>query len=183
MAADGTFTISAGTTTGTLDVAFTSNPITIDNANGGELKNNLIAAGLDPNTLVALKVTGTMTTKDWNYVKNSLTVLESFDISETDVKIVPEQALQQHQRLTTIHLSSTVTTIGSSALNNCPQLTTVDGCENVAEVGSSAFSYSPKLANFPFGDKIKSIESNAFEDCTSLPKKLVLPESVYNIGW
>ena len=183
VAADGTFTIPAGTTTGTLDVAFTSNPITIDNANGGELKNNLIAAGLDPNTLVALKVTGTMTTKDWNYVKNSLTVLESFDISETDVKIVPEQALQQHQRLTTIHLSSTVTTIGSSALNNCPQLTTVDGCENVAEIGSSAFSYSPKLANFPFGDKIKSIESNAFEDCTSLPKKLVLPESVYNIGW
>ena len=98
VAADGTFTIPAGTTSGILDVAFTSNPITIDNANGGELKDKVIASGIDPNALVALKVTGTMATKDWTYIRNNMPMLEVLDISETDLTSIPEQALRDSGR-------------------------------------------------------------------------------------
>ena len=179
---DGTFTIPAGTTVGTLDISFTSNMLTIDNPNGGELKDQIAALGLNPSTICAIKVTGKMASKDWAYVKNNMPVLQEFDLSETDLKAVPEQALQEHQALTVIHLPSTVTTISSSAFFNCPQLTTVEGCEHVKEIGSSAFSYCSKLANFPFGDELQTLD-NCFCYCTSLPSKLGLPASVQSIGW
>ena len=174
VAADGAFSIPSGTTTGILEVAFTSNPITVDNANGGELKDKVIAAGIDPSTLVALKVTGTMASKDWTYIRNNLPMMEVLDISETDLTSIPEQALKEHHKLAKIHLPSTVTTIGSEAFSNCPQLTTVEGFDNVQEIGVNAYYSCQKLAHFPFSNAIKSIGSSAFWYCTSLPTELVL---------
>lgn len=183
VASDGTFTIPAGTNVGTLDVAFTSNMLTINNPNGSELKEMIAAKGSDPRTMRAMKVTGRMTVKDWNFVRSNMPMLEELDISQTDVKNIPEQALKEHQAITTIHLPSTVTIISNQAFYNCPQLIKVGGCENVKEIGSSAFSYCPKLANFPFGNEIKSIDSDAFNNCTSLPETLVMPASLNTLGW
>lgn len=182
VAADGTFTIPAGTTTGTIDVAFSATPFTINNPNGGELKELIAAAGRTPSSIIVMKVTGKMANKDWNYIKGSLSALKELDLSETDAKVVPEQALQEHQRITVIHLPSTVTTISSSAFYNCNQLTTVDGCEHVKDIQNGAFTACSKLSNFPFGNELQSID-DCFVDCTSLPEKLVLPASVYSIGW
>lgn len=179
---DGTFTIPAGTTVGTLDISFTSNLPTINNPNGGELKDLIATVGSDPSTIRAIKVTGKMASKDWTYVKNNMPALEEFDISETDLKAIPDEALQGHQALTVIHLPATATTINSSAFFNCPQLTTVDGCEHVKEIGSSAFADCPKLANFPFGNEINSIDYNAFYNCTSLPKTLVMSATLTTIS-
>ncbi|MBP3775822.1 MAG: leucine-rich repeat protein [Prevotella sp.] len=180
VAADGTFTIPAGTTSGMLAVAFTSNPITIDNANGGELKDKVIASGIDLSVLIAMKVTGTMATKDWTYIRNNMPMLEVLDISETDLTSIPEQALREHQKLTTIHLPSTLTTINNEAFFNCPQLTTVEGFDNIQEIGANAFYNCKKLNHFPFTDGIKSIRSSAFQDCTSLPTELVLKATLAN---
>ena len=174
VAGNGAFTIPSGTTTGMLELAFTSNPVAIDNANGGELRDKLADFGIDPSALMALKVTGTIASRDWTYIRNSLPMLEVLDISETDVTSIPDQALQDHQKLTTIHLPSTVTTIGSTAFYNCPQLTTVEGYDNVQEIGSSAFGECQKLSHFPFTNAIKRIGSSAFQNCTSLPTELVL---------
>ena len=179
VADDGTFTIPAGTTIGTLDISFTSNMLTIDNLNGGQLK-DLIAA---PSTIRGLKVVGKMTAKDWAFVKDNMTALEDFDVSETDLTTIPEDALQEHQKLKVIHLPSTVTGIGNSAFYNCPLLTTVDGCENVKEIGSSAFHSCNKLSNFPFGNAIQTIDSYAFYSCSSLPATLVMPASLSTLGW
>lgn len=181
VAADGTFTIPAGKTTGILSLSFTSNPIAIDNANGGELKDKVIASGIDPSALVALKVTGTMATKDWTCIRNNMPMLEVLDISETDLTSIPEQALQEHQKLTTIHLPLTVTTIGNEAFYNCQRLTTVNGYDKVQEIGSNAFYNCQKLAHFPFSNTIKAIGSGAFQVCTSLPSKLVLQTTLTNL--
>ena len=183
VAADGSFTISATVTTGTIGVVFTSNQMVIDNPNGGELKDQIAALGIVARNIRSLKVVGKMTTKDWNYVKSSLTGMEDFDISETDVKSVPEDIFRDNQKLTAIHLPSTVTTIGNSAFHNCQQLVVVEGCENIKEIGSDAFNSCQKLANFPFGNKIKSIESGAFYNCNSLPEILVMPASLTSLGW
>ena len=179
VATNGTFTIPTGTTIGTLDVSFTSKMLTVNNPNGGQLK-DLIAA---PGTIRGLKVVGKMAAKDWTFVKNNMTALEEFDISETDLTAIPEEALHGHQKLTFIHLPSTVTNIGNSAFYNCPQLTTVDGCENVKEIGSSAFNSCKKMSNFPFGNAIQIIESSAFYSCSSLPATLVMPASLATLGW
>ena len=183
VADDGTFTIPEGTTIGTLDISFTSNMLTIDNPNGGELKDKIAEMGNDPSTLRAIKVVGKMATKDWTFIKNSMTELEALDISETDLKAIPEQAFQNHQNLAIIHLPSTVTTIGNSAFSYCPQLTTVDGCENVEEIGDDAFNSCYKLSVFPFGNAIQKIESGAFSNCSSLPATLVMPASLTRLGW
>ena len=183
VAADGTFTIPATTTTGTINVAFTANMTVVNNPNGGQLKDNIAALGINARTLSTLKIVGTLNNKDWNYIKSNLPALEGFDISETDVQSVPEQIFQEHQKITTVHLPSSVTTIGNYAFRDCPQLTTVEGCENIQEIGSYAFNSCQKLANFPFGDKIKSIEAYAFYSCTSLPETLVMPASLTTLGW
>ena len=182
VANDGTFTIPAGTTVGTLDISFTSNMLTIENPNGGELKDKIAALGITPSTIRAIKVTGKMATKDWSYVKNNMPALETFDISETDLKAIPEQALQEHQKLTVIHLPSSVTSIGNYAFSNCQQLTTVNGCEHVKEIFDGAFNNCIKLSNFPFGNELQTLD-NCFNNCSSLPAKLVLPASVQSIGW
>ena len=183
VAADGTFTIPATTTTGTINVAFTANMTVVNNLNGGQLKDNIAALGINASTLSTIKIVGTLNNKDWNYIKSNLPALEGFDISETDVQSIPEQIFYEHQKITTVHLPSSVTTIGNDAFRNCPQLTTVEGCENIQEIGSSAFNSCQKLANFPFGDKIKSIQSYAFCNCTSLPETLVMPASLTTLGW
>ena len=183
IANDGTVTIPAGTTIGTLDISFTNNMLTIENPNGGELKEKIAETGISISSIRAIKVVGKMATKDWNTVKNNMTALEALDISETDLKAIPEQALQDHQKLTSIHLPSTVTSIGNQAFQNCNQLTTVDGCENVKEIGASAFWSCNKLSDFPFGDAIRTIESDAFYYCSSLPTTLVMPASLTTLGW
>ena len=180
--AEGNFTIPAGTAIGTLDVAFTTNPFTIDNPNGGELKSQIVAMGKSANSITILKVTGKMNNKDWAYVKSGLSMLKELDISQTDVKTIPEQTFQGHQTITTVRLPSTVITIGNNAFNNCRQLVTVDGCENVKEIGYYAFAYCQKLSNFPFANAIQRIEYNAFENCKSLPTTLVLSASLTNLG-
>ena len=183
VAADGSFTIPEDANTGTINVAFSISQTIVDNSNGGELKDKIAAMGLTPNKVRALKVVGKMANKDWNYVMSSLSELQEFDISETNVKAIPESAFQNKEKLTTVHLPSTVTTINNYAFRNCPQLTIVDGCENVEEIGDRAFQCCYKLSNFPFGDKIRSISSGAFENCTSLPESLVMPASLTSLGW
>ena len=180
---DGTFTIPAETTIGTLQVSFTTNPITINNPNGGELKAKITEIGIEPSAIHALKVIGKMTSKDWNFVSSSLQMIELFDISETDVTSLPESALRERQNLATVYLPSTVTNIGSFAFYNCQQLTTVDGCDNVEDIGERSFDFCSKLANFPFGNKIRSLGSAVFESCTSLPETLVMPASLTSLGW
>ena len=182
IADDGTFTIPAGTTIGTLDISFTNNMLTINNPNGGELKDKIAEAGLTSSTISAIKVVGTMTAKDWSFVKNNMPALEGFDISETDLKTIPNEALSNHQSITVVHLPSTVTTINSQAFWYCRQLTTVTGCENVKEIANDAFSNCNKLSEFPFGDEIKSIGWNAFDNCSSLPETLVMPSSLNTLN-
>ena len=179
---DGSFTIPAETTIGTLDVAFTANQPVIDNANGGELSDKILAMGLDPNTLVALKVTGKMSTKDWSFVKSNLPMMEEFDLSGTDLKNIPNEALRDRYKLTTVHLPASVTSIGNSAFSNCPNLAIIDGCEKVTDIGSSAFNNCQKLSVFPFGDALQRIGSNAFSSCNSLPTALVMPASLTYIS-
>ena len=183
VAADGTFTVPAGTTVGTLELAFTSVPMVVNNPNGGELKDNIAALSSNPRAIRALKVVGKLTTKDWTYINSALTALEDLDISETDVKVIPEYAFQENQIIKTIKLPSTVVTIDRYAFQNCQKLTTVDGCENVETLRERAFQYCSKLTNFPFGDKLQSIESAVFENCSSLPESLVMPASVTSLGW
>lgn len=183
VAADGTFTIPAGTTTGTLAVTFTSNPITVQNPNGGQLKELLSAMGSNVSTLRTLKVVGKMNARDWSFVSSSLPQIEMLDISETDTKSVPDQTLRSKERLTAVHLPSTVETIGYEAFAYCNQLTVVDGCESIVEIGSGAFRDCNKLTTFPFGQKIQKIESEAFYNCTSLPNALVMPATLTSLGW
>ena len=178
---DGTFTIPAGTTIGTLDVAFTNKMLTIENPNGGELKDKIAAAGLTAGTIRAIKVVGKMAAKDWSYVKSSMTALEALDVSETDLKSIPDEALSNHQTLANIYLPSTVISIGNSAFYYCQQLTTVNGFENVKEINQSAFSGCVKLSDFPFGNAIQKIYWSAFNNCSSLPESLVMPASLTSI--
>ena len=164
-------------------IFFSPNMIAVNNPDGGGLKDIITAQGSNARTIRTLKVTGKMNSKDWNYVKSNMSSLEIFDISETDVKIIPESAFQDHQTLAIVYLPSTVISIGNYAFRNCQQLTTIDGCENVKEIGDEVFSECYKLASFPFGNKIQSIGSSAFRNCTSLPESLVMPASLKSMGW
>ena len=112
--------------------------VTVQVDAAGGLKDALTAQGVELSTIKNLKVTGKMNAKDWTYIKDNLTALEELDISGTDLKTIPDEALSNHPTIAVIHFPSTVTSIGNSAFYNCQELTIVDGCENVKEIGSSA---------------------------------------------
>lgn len=182
--ADDNYVLNNVTANTTVKTSFFSpNMITVNNPNGGELKDLIVAMGSNSRTIRTLKVVGKLNNKDWAFVTSNLSRIEVFDISETNVKSVPESAFRDHQYLTTVHLPSTVVTINSWAFYNCQQLTTVNGCDNVEEIGERAFSDCSKLANFPFGSKLRSLSSAVFNNCTSLPKALVMPASLTSLGW
>ena len=179
---NGTFTLPAGSTTGTLDVAFSANMLTIDNPNGGELYSKLQAMDVNPRTLRTLKVTGRLTATDWSVISGVMKALEAIDLSETSVTAVPDNAFKENKVLKSVILPTTVVKIGNNAFQYC-DVATVEGCDNVTEIGEYAFDCCSKLKKFPFGDKLQSMGSAAFFGCSSLPEELVMPATVVDIGW
>ena len=162
---------------------FSVTHLIVNNPNGGELNDQILAQGGNARKLTSLKINGTLNARDWTIIQNFMTNLEEIDLSETNLTSMPENAFNGKGLLKLVKLPSTVTIINGGAFANCNALTTIEGCENVKEIGGSAFANCSQLKNFPFGDKLSRIESwNTFENCQSLPRKLNLPASLTYLG-
>ncbi|MBP3308382.1 MAG: leucine-rich repeat protein [Clostridia bacterium] len=73
-----------------------------------------------------------------------------------------------NDKITSVTIPNSVTSIGDSAFYGCTSLTSVTIGSGVTSIGSSAFYYCSSLTSITIPSSVTSIGSYAFYDCTSL---------------
>jgi hypothetical protein len=84
-------------------------------------------------------------------------------------------------RIVSLTLPDTLTSIGEYAFFGCTSLAAVDLPDSLASIGDNAFSGCTSLAAVDLPDSLTEIGDNAFRICTSLAA-IDLPDSLTSIG-
>lgn len=93
---------------------------------------------------------------------------------------IGEYAFCESERLATVEISDTVTSIGASAFEHCSDLHTVIIPEGVTAIGDSAFEHCGNLSDVTLPESMTSIGYYAFYDCDSL-SAVTIPAGVTSI--
>lgn len=182
------------------------------NTHGGEARQyfvvNLTEAGTlgkvirsfkkNPDKIRNLKVSGTITTEDFYFMRDSMAILEAINLKEAKVvnadfcmdryvhgnnrpDIIPYQAFKGKKTLSHFSFPEKITHICASAFVN----TNLSGAliipEDVLEIGSEAFKET-LIGSVALSPRLGKIFDSAFSDCTSLTGTLTLPETLTYIG-
>ena len=91
--------------------------------------------------------------------------VESFAFGDS-VEVIPASLCSGMNKLSSISIPNSVTSIGNSAFSGCSGLTSVT--IGSGAIGNSAFSGCSGLTNVTIGSGVISIGSNAFSGCNSL---------------
>ena len=181
-----TFTIENIAEDISLEVEFFSmTHLVINNTNGGELNDLIVAQGSNARKVKVLKVNGKMLSQDWTVIKNLMSNLEEIDLSGTEITEIPEGAFNHKELLRHVILPTTVTMIQGNAfhMDGPTVLESIEGCENVQEIGGDAFANCVYLKTLPFGDKLTRIHGwNALYGCNSLPSNITMPATLLWLG-
>ena len=104
-----------------------------------------------------------------NFVPKSLK-----EVVITSGTIIDNFAFKNCSGLSTIELSNSISSIGSSAFFDCVALTNVTIGESVKRIGDSAFGNCSQLTNLLIPDNVENIGKSAFCNCSSL-ESITLP--------
>ena len=107
--------------------------------------------------------------------------LYSHDYYYTSDNVIPSNVFGNCDRLKSIILPSSVTSIGDYAFGDCSSLTSMVLPESVTSIGDYAFGDCSSLTSIVFPSSVTSIGESAFMRCSSLTS-IVLPETVTSIG-
>ena len=84
------------------------------------------------------------------------------------------------QKLLSISMPSTITTIDDRAFQNCTELTSITIPNNVTTIGDYAFDGCTKLESITIGNSVINLGPHSFSNCNML-KSVAIPNSVTNI--
>lgn len=181
------------------------------NTHGGEARQyfvvNLTEAGTlgkvirsfkkNPDKIRNLKVSGTITTEDFYFMRDSMAILDAINLKEAKVvdakyydnthgwttrnDIIPYEAFKNKKTLSHFSFPEKITYIGPSAYCN----TSLSGAliipDDVLEIGGDAF-FGTLIGSVSFSPRLNRIGTEAFSSCTSLTGTLTLPETLTYIG-
>jgi hypothetical protein len=174
---------------------------------------NLNAGGLssaldlvEKSTITSLKLTGTIDSRDFRTMRDSMPVLSVIDLEGTTVKAysgtmgtsgddiisyaqdrVPGYAFKNPNSsygkagLTSVILPSSITLIGENAFAYCQEITSVVMPSSVDSIGFCAFQYCGLMDLGSLPSSLVFIGGSAFMNCTAL-SNLDIPASVISIG-
>jgi hypothetical protein len=147
--------------------------VIINSTEGGKLKEAIVAAKKDYTRLQNMKITGTINSNDFYFMRDSMDMLQSLNMKEVTIgkgtyehwndpapDKIPGMGLQGKTSLLRIVLPDKLKEIGQAAF---------DGCSNIT--GS---------LNIPEG--VTKIGASAFYGCKSLTGSLTLPSTLEYIG-
>jgi len=97
------------------------------------------------------------------------------------VEVIPASLCSGMNKLSSISIPSSVTSIGESAFRDCTGLTSITIPNSVTSIGQSAFQSDTALTSVTIGNSVKSIGDRAFLDCSKL-ESVTIPDSVISIG-
>ena len=106
--------------------------------------------------------------------------IKSFTFGE-NVEYIPTYLCSGMDKLTSMTIPNSVTSIGNRAFRNCTSLTSVTIGESVTSIGNYAFQDCSSLTSVTIPNSVTSIGYYAFSNCSSLTS-ITIPNSVTSIG-
>ena len=195
--------ISKKPATGTYEIELTGVNITAweadnvshgDDANEYVVVHNEVACGLektivdrlemDPAKIKNLKLTGKITTEDYDFMREKMTSLTRLNLKEVvsvvnGVYAIPNEAFAEKSTLIKCMLPDKLERIGIGAFRNTAITGTVLFPEGLKYV--SGFT-GTKITNVRFPSTLEEIGENAFHGCGTLMCEVSFPESLLKIG-
>ena len=160
----------------------------------------------DVYSITALKVTGSLNSKDIFILNTMLPFLAILDLGETDLTELPEKAFYKNRTLQSVIfpkalkkigkrafmdccglkgnlvLPLTITDIGDEAFKNCRSLTgDLVLSPNITNISSGAFENCLGFTKLTLPPGVIAVGSCAFRGCNGFTGKLILPSSVTSI--
>jgi hypothetical protein len=135
---------------------------------GGKLSASIASAKKDYTRLQNLKITGNIDARDFFFMRDSMTMLQSLNLKEVKIdkyesyeeSVIPDDAMKNRTSLTRLVLPDILKKIGNGSFYSCNNLTgSLTIPEGVTEIGSGAFA-----------------------GCSSYTGSLVLPTTLKTIG-
>ena len=133
--------------------------------NGGELQEKILAAELDPATVLSIAISGPINGTDIDYIHRYLVNLRTLDLENAQIVNGGDS---YHQW--TIAANGTATQYGSNSYNTESNI-----------VGTRMFSYMTSLQRLVLPKDVTKIYSYAFSDCPQLTE-VIIPDAVESIG-
>ena len=138
-----------------------------------------LLSGYDYVTITELTVTGSINDKDIATL-NALN-LSVLDLENANLTELPWHSFAGRNKLTSIKLPRTLTTIGEGAFFYCTGLTNITIPGSVNTIGYMAFVGCSELTNVTIQEGVTTIDSLAFWGCKGLTS-ITIPGSVTTIG-
>lgn len=157
-----TFTLADGTTFKVSRINDGKNVIDVSTAGG--LQQALADAGIDATTATELTITGTLGDADFTYMKDNLTALNRLDLSEVDITILPERALQE-MPFEAVVLPEGLKEIENSAFYGCKSLRTLEIPESVEKLGRWIVEECDYLETVTLHNGLTTLSESTFYGC------------------
>lgn len=113
-------------------------------------------------------------------VTGTLTISGSGEMKDWD-RFYDSPWYSYREKITSIVIGDSVTSIGKNAFNYCYTLTSVTVGNSVTVIGESAFNGCDNLITLIMGNNLLAIGKKAFYECESLTS-ITIPDTVVNIG-
>jgi hypothetical protein len=165
------------------NIELSNNWVNVELATAGTLGYEVLySGGMDVLTDVEfLKIKGPMNTEDWKDIKN-MTNLLALDLSEADIKEIPNNAFDGKTMLNSVIMPEGITRIGEYAFRGTT-LRRVNIPSTVTVIERNAFAGTPiNYLTFTEGSQLQVIQRYAFQNCKSL-QEVDLPNGVTTIGY
>lgn len=163
----------------------------------GTLGHLIKAAKKNPDKIRNLKVTGTVTTEDFYFMRDSMAILEAVNMKECRVvhavinddmwnpvyedDVIPYKAFYEKRTLYYFIFPEVIRKICEKAFNGTPFSGPLMVPEDCVEIGRDAFG-GTNVTSLLFNNKLEVIGDWAFASCESVTGSLLLPESLKEIG-
>ena len=140
---------------------------------------------MDPTKIKNLKLTGSITTEDYDFMREKMTSLQRLNLKEVESVVdgeyvIPECALSGKKTLIKCVLPDKLDVISKYAFDNTALTGSVLLPEGLKYV--SGFN-ATNITNVQFPNTLEEIGDNAFEGTHSLMIEVSLPQSVKKIGF
>ena len=165
----------------------------------GTLEATIKAAGKNPAKIKNLKVTGTVTSEDFYFMRDGMAILEAVNMKEAKIShaytyrdiylqqysyadnVIPYEAFKDKKSLYYFSFPDSITEICGNAFSGTRLSGSLILPDEVKVIGSFAFGDTP-ISAVTLPNKLEKIVGAAFSGCNYLTGKLTLPHSLKEIG-